>query len=88
MSGDNFDEYLNVIDSHTNDLLNERADLGARMNRVDLLETRLSQQEISTNKIMSENEDAHMEEVIMNLKCRKASIVRHYQLVLELYNQR
>ncbi|MGP4073866.1 flagellar hook-associated protein FlgL [Piscibacillus sp. B03] len=72
MSGDDFDDYLDSLDNHMGELLNERADLGARMNRVDLLESRLSQQEISTNKIMSENEDAHMEEVIMNLKMQES----------------
>ncbi|SEQ25315.1 flagellar hook-associated protein FlgL [Piscibacillus halophilus] len=71
-SGDDFDEYLTIIDDQMNELLNERADLGARMNRVDLIENRLSQQEISTSKIMSENEDAHMEEVIMHLKMQES----------------
>lgn len=72
MSGDDFDDYLDSLDTHMDELLNERADLGARMNRVELIESRLSQQEISTNKIMSENEDAHMEEVIMNLKMQES----------------
>ncbi|WP_188206711.1 flagellar hook-associated protein FlgL [Alkalibacillus aidingensis] len=66
-----FGEYLDRMDDHLQSLVNERADLGARMNRADLIESRLSQQEVTTSQLMSDNEDAHMEEVIMNLQLQE-----------------
>ncbi|MGM8215200.1 flagellar hook-associated protein FlgL [Bacillaceae bacterium W0354] len=66
-TGDALNGYIDDIDGHFQDLVNERADLGARMNRVDLIEDRLGQLEVSTTKLLSSNEDADIEEVIMNL---------------------
>ncbi|MDC3412226.1 flagellar hook-associated protein FlgL [Aquibacillus sp. 3ASR75-11] len=60
------------IDTHINNVVNERADLGARMNRLDLIENRLGEQEVIAKRIMSSNEDADMEEVIMNLKTQES----------------
>ena len=59
--------YIEDIDGFTQSLTNERADLGARMNRVELMESRIAQQRVATTDLMSSNEDADMEKVIMNL---------------------
>ncbi|MDY0408917.1 flagellar hook-associated protein FlgL [Virgibacillus soli] len=61
------DDSIAELDLSINKVINARADLGARMNRVDLIEDRLSQQEIVATKMMSDNEDVDYEEVITNL---------------------
>lgn len=58
---------LEELDTSIDQLINARADLGARMNRLELIENRLDQQEIIATRTMSENEDVHFEEAITNL---------------------
>lgn len=55
------------IDENIDNVLNARADLGARMNRLDLIDNRLSAQKISATQMMSKNEDIDFEEVITKL---------------------
>ncbi|WJE14918.1 flagellar hook-associated protein FlgL [Halobacillus sp. ACCC02827] len=64
--------FLDTFDGHINNIVNERADLGARMNRVELIEDRLETQKISATKMMSDNEDADIEKVITNLKTQES----------------
>ncbi|SDO02920.1 flagellar hook-associated protein FlgL [Tenuibacillus multivorans] len=71
-TGEDLDNYLSDIDGFSQGLINERADLGARMNRVEMVENRLGQQKVSTTKLLSDNEDADIEEVIMNLKMQES----------------
>lgn len=71
-SDEDLDQYIGLIDENINNLVNERADIGARMNRMDLVESRLGDQELSATELMSNNEDAEMEEVIMNLTSQEA----------------
>ncbi|WP_077307518.1 flagellar hook-associated protein FlgL [Terribacillus halophilus] len=71
-SDEDLDQYIGTLDENINNLVNERADLGARMNRMDLVESRLADQELSATKLMSDNEDVEMEEVIMNLTSQEA----------------
>ncbi|NJP37054.1 flagellar hook-associated protein FlgL [Alkalicoccus luteus] len=58
---------LDVLDKHVNNSVNERAELGARMNRVEMIDRRVQEQEVIAKRIMSDNEDVEMEEAIMNL---------------------
>lgn len=55
------------LDNSINTILNERATIGARDNRIDLMEDRIDQQEVSASKMMSDNEDVDMEKVITDL---------------------
>lgn len=71
-TGDDLDDYIGTIDGHINNVINERADVGARMNRVDLIEDRLGNQEIAANSMMSDNEDADIEKVIINLTAQES----------------
>jgi flagellar hook-associated protein 3 FlgL len=71
-SDEDLDQYIGALDENIDNLVNERADLGARMNRMDLVASRLDDQELSATKLMSDNEDAEMEEVIMNLTSQEA----------------
>jgi len=61
------DQSIGVLDENINRIIDERADLGARMNRLELVENRLSEQETIATKTMSDNEDIDFEEVITNL---------------------
>ncbi|MFD2922571.1 flagellar hook-associated protein FlgL [Halobacillus naozhouensis] len=76
LEGDGSDEelsdFLGTFDQHIDNIVNERADLGARMNRVELIEDRIEAQEVSATKMMSENEDADIEKVITNLKTQES----------------
>ncbi|WP_449537807.1 flagellar hook-associated protein FlgL [Ferdinandcohnia sp. Marseille-Q9671] len=64
--------YLDTLDSHISNVVGVRADLGARYNRIELIDDRLSSQEVIATKIISENEDAEMEKVIIGLTTAEA----------------
>lgn len=63
---------ISDIDKSINHILNERATVGARSNRIDLMEDRIDQQEINATKMMSKNEDVDMEKVITDLITQEA----------------
>ncbi|BDG37525.1 flagellar hook-associated protein FlgL [Saccharococcus caldoxylosilyticus] len=71
-SGKDFSQYLSYIDNHINNFLNARAELGARMNRIELMENRVDQQEVIANRMLSDNEDADIERVITDLKTQES----------------
>ncbi|MBA2871317.1 flagellar hook-associated protein 3 FlgL [Anoxybacillus calidus] len=71
-SGKDINQYLGYIDKHINSLLSARAELGARLNRVELMEERIDQQEVIANRILSDNEDADIERVITDLKTQES----------------
>ena len=62
-----FNKSLSDLNTNSNDLLTIRADIGARQNRVELMEDRLSSQEIITTKQMSDNEDVDYEKAITDM---------------------
>lgn len=66
-NSDEIDAYLGKLDQHITQVLNARADLGARMNRVELIENRLDQQEVIATQMMSNNEDVDYTEAITKL---------------------
>ncbi|QOR66254.1 flagellar hook-associated protein FlgL [Cytobacillus suaedae] len=66
------DKHLAAIDSHSANMTSLRADLGARYNRVELVDDRLGQQEVIANRIISDNEDADIERVITDLKMQES----------------
>lgn len=68
---DNIDSFIGRFQGHVDDLLAERAELGARYNRVELIEDRLSKQEVIAHTILKENEGADMERVITELKMQE-----------------
>jgi flagellar hook-associated protein 3 FlgL len=71
-SGKDISQYLSYIDQHINNLLSARAELGARLNRVELMEERIDQQEVIAHRILSDNEDADIERVITDLKTQES----------------
>ncbi|UYZ21614.1 flagellar hook-associated protein FlgL [Mesobacillus jeotgali] len=66
------DQLLEDLDKVMNTLSAERSELGARYNRLEMVETRLGQQEVMATKILSDNEDADIERVIMDLKSQES----------------
>ncbi|KAB8139481.1 flagellar hook-associated protein FlgL [Gracilibacillus oryzae] len=69
---DEISAFITKIDTHIDNNVNARADLGARQNRVELIENRVQEQTVAAKAMMSENEDADIEEVIMNLTSQEA----------------
>ena len=62
---------LGEIDKALNKLLAVRADLGARYNRLEMTANRLEDDKYNFTKLMSNNEDADLAEVLMNLKTQE-----------------
>lgn len=63
----NYSEAIGKIDGQMNEILTTRADIGARQNRVELMNDRLQSQEVIATKQMSENEDVDMEKAITEM---------------------
>ncbi|WP_284139266.1 flagellar hook-associated protein FlgL [Virgibacillus sp. LDC-1] len=61
------DASIGKMQTRIDDVVNSRANLGARMNRLELIENRLGEQEVIAKKMMSENEDADYEKTITQL---------------------
>ena len=63
-NGEPLDTSIAEIDTGINSIINSRAELGARMNRLELVENRLKEQEVVATSIMSKNEDIDYAETI------------------------
>lgn len=63
--------YISDIQQQEDNLNAQRASLGARVNRVQLISERLGNEEVNLNKLMSDNEDADIAQVITNLKTQE-----------------
>lgn len=61
-------DMLANIDDDINNVLRIRADVGARLNRLELTSNRLENDTINFTKLMSENENVDMAETIINLQ--------------------
>lgn len=59
---------VSELDDDLNNLLRVRADVGARINRLELTANRLLNDNTNFTKLMSENENVDMTDTIMNLK--------------------
>jgi flagellar hook-associated protein 3 FlgL len=60
-------QHIGQLEDMINDLVTERTSLGARANRVELMEKRVEMQEILAEQMMSDNEDVEYEEVITKM---------------------
>lgn len=70
--GDTLTPFLDKLDSHLSNITNARSNLGARANRVELMEERIDQQEIISKKVMSDNEDIDFEKVVTELLAQES----------------
>lgn len=59
---------LDKLDSNIDTLLGVRSDIGAKVNRIELAQSRLDDINLNINNLLSKNEDADIAEVIMHLK--------------------
>ncbi|UCZ52694.1 flagellar hook-associated protein FlgL [Bacillus shivajii] len=60
-------QMLDRLDHQMNKIVDERAELGARQNRVEMIDDRVQEQEVISKRILSDNEDADIEKVITEL---------------------
>jgi flagellar hook-associated protein 3 FlgL len=65
-------QYLEDIDNRLDTLQAERSEIGARYNRLEMIDNRLGKTEVMANKIISDNEDADMEKVITDLTIQES----------------
>ncbi|MFB5085907.1 flagellar hook-associated protein FlgL [Psychrobacillus sp. PGGUH221] len=66
-TGKDFDQYLTLKSDNEKAVLAARADIGARQNRVEMMENRLGAQEVIVTKQLSNNEDIDYEKVITEM---------------------
>ncbi|TYS15173.1 flagellar hook-associated protein FlgL [Rossellomorea vietnamensis] len=66
------DAELGSLDDIMDQLSAERSELGARYNRLEMVDDRLMQQEITASRVLSDNEDADIERVITELKTQES----------------
>lgn len=71
-TGADINKFLTSLDTHINNILNTRAELGARQNRIEMMEDRVDEQEVIAQRIVSDNEDADIERVITDLKTQES----------------
>ncbi|MCM3716127.1 flagellar hook-associated protein FlgL [Alkalihalobacillus oceani] len=72
VTGNDLTGYIDNVFGHIDQFVAERAELGARVNRVEMMESRLMEQEVSAKNIMSNNEDADIEQVIIDLTIQES----------------
>jgi flagellar hook-associated protein 3 FlgL len=65
-------QFQDAMTKQHDNVVAERAALGAKVNRVDLVVERLKDEDINIQKMMSQNEDADMADVITQLKMQEA----------------
>ncbi|WP_427138353.1 flagellar hook-associated protein FlgL [Psychrobacillus psychrodurans] len=61
------DNFIGLADKNMDTVLTARSKIGARQNRVEMMENRLSSQNLIVTKQLSENEDVEYEEAITDL---------------------
>ncbi len=64
--GDRFNNALKFVETYSANLSKERADLGSRMTRLDLIQKRLEMDEETYKELMSDNEDVDMMQAMMD----------------------
>lgn len=70
-AGNSAKDRIADLDAQVDNILAERASLGARMNRLELISERLGNENLNVQTLMAENEDADVAEVITNLKTQE-----------------
>ncbi len=68
LSTSDISRFDDAIDSN----ITTRAEIGAKMNRLDLTQSRLEEQEINFESLKSDNEDVDIAETIMNLRMQES----------------
>lgn len=66
-TGSDLSGLIEDLDVHMADNLTSRAKIGARFNRIELMEARAAEQKVVASRILSENEDVDFEQVVTDL---------------------
>ena len=69
---ENGDNFIDKLDGHFDVMSAERSEIGARYNRLEMIDARIQDQEIIASRILSENEDADIERVITDLTIQES----------------
>lgn len=64
-------DFLDKLDYQIDNILKERSELGARMNRLELSTSQVEALEVSTTKLLSQEEDVDISKVIIDLKAQE-----------------
>ncbi|WP_147535364.1 flagellar hook-associated protein FlgL [Bacillus marasmi] len=64
-------DFLDKLDFQIDNILKERSELGARMNRLELSASKVDALEVSTTRLLSLEEDADISKVIIDLKAQE-----------------
>lgn len=64
-------DHLAEIDKQLDNILKERSELGAKMNRLELSSSRVDGLEVSTTKMLSTEEDVDLSRLIIDLKAQE-----------------
>ncbi|WP_328703169.1 flagellar hook-associated protein FlgL [Alkalihalobacterium elongatum] len=70
--GEDLTKLISNFDKHIDQFVAERAELGARINRVEMVDSRLMEQEVIARRIMSNNEDVDIERTIVDLMTQES----------------
>ncbi|MCI2253004.1 flagellar hook-associated protein FlgL [Domibacillus sp. PGB-M46] len=70
-TGEQLSAFLTNIDSRITENTTARAEIGARFNRIELMQSRLSEQEVVASRILSDNEDVDFEKVVTELTAQE-----------------
>lgn len=63
---------LGALDKQMDTISAERSELGARYNRLEMIESRILSQEVIATRVLSDNEDADIERVIVDLTTQES----------------
>lgn len=69
---DKIGDALNLLDDQVDNNLQNRSELGAKINRLEFAENRLDQEQIRTKELLSENEEVDIAEKITDLKMQES----------------
>lgn len=69
--GDVFNKLIGKMDGHIGKLLNTRAEIGGKINRLELTINRLSEDNLNFTDLLSKNEDVDYAEVIMKMAAQE-----------------
>ena len=69
---ENISKMLSDVDAHLQNILQVSGEIGAKINMVDIMQTRMDETLISTKDLLSKTRDTNMGEAIMNLSIAEA----------------
>jgi hypothetical protein len=71
---DRFNNLLKLFERHTDNVIAEHARLGTRMDRFDMMEIRLTEDDVHYQELLSATEDTRLQETIMRKNAAEAAM--------------